>query len=196
MGVPAIILDRDGVVNENRPDHVKSWDEFRFLNGTLKALQQLSLLGVPIVVVTNQAIVGRGVVPQAVVDDIHERMVTAVHMAGARIDQVFCCPHDRDDGCECRKPMPGMLHAAASSLGIDLERSVLVGDALTDVAAGKSVNCKTVLVLTGRGQDALRTLSQNLHSVPNAIERNLLHALPTITSFLGSEAPLPAGSYR
>lgn len=151
----AIFLDRDGVICENRYDHVKSWDEFRFLPGAKSSLARLGRLGLPIIVVTNQAIVNRGIVPARVVDDIHRRMVAEVEATGGRIDRVVYCPHHLEERCACRKPEPGMLLQVADEMGIDLSQSYLVGDAATDLVAGQRVGCKNILVLTGRGVQQL-----------------------------------------
>jgi D-glycero-D-manno-heptose 1,7-bisphosphate phosphatase len=147
----AIFLDRDGVICENRPDHVKNWNEFIFLPGVQKSLAALSRLDLPIIVITNQAVVGRGVVPASVVDDIHRRMVSEVETHGGHIDRVLYCPHRPEDRCTCRKPEAGMLLQVADEMDIDLARSYLVGDAATDLLAGQSVGCQLFLVLTGRG---------------------------------------------
>jgi D-glycero-D-manno-heptose 1,7-bisphosphate phosphatase len=147
----AIFLDRDGVICENRSDHVKSWEEFRFLPGARESLAALGRLGLPVIVITNQAIVGRGMVPAAVVDDIHRRMLAEVAAHGGRIDRVMYCPHRPDDACDCRKPEPGMLFQAAGEMGIDLAQSYLVGDAASDLVAGRRAGCRSFLVLTGRG---------------------------------------------
>jgi D-glycero-D-manno-heptose 1,7-bisphosphate phosphatase len=151
----AIFLDRDGVICENRPDHVKSWNEFIFLPGAQNSLAALSRLDLPIIVFTNQAIVGRGMVPASVVDDIHRRMVSEVEAHGGHIDRVVYCPHRPEDGCACRKPEPGMLLQVADEMGIDLSQSYLVGDAATDLMAGRQVGCQLYLVLTGRGRQQL-----------------------------------------
>src|SRR5512141_1111041 len=98
---PAVFLDRDGVINFNRIDHVKSWAEFEFLPGALGGLRQLTQLGWPIVVVSNQAAIGRGLVSIDTVDDIHHRMVHIVQLAGGRIDSVLYCPHLPDESCAC-----------------------------------------------------------------------------------------------
>jgi D-glycero-D-manno-heptose 1,7-bisphosphate phosphatase len=170
----AILLDRDGVICENRSDHVKSWDEFRFLPGAKNSLAALSRLGLPIIVVTNQAIVGRRMVPASVVDDIHRRMMAQVEAFGGRIDRVVYCPHRPEDRCACRKPEPGMLLQVADEMGIDLSRSYLVGDAATDLMAGQRVGCQSYLVLTGRG---LQQLVPALRSVDQfTITRNLMGA--------------------
>jgi D-glycero-D-manno-heptose 1,7-bisphosphate phosphatase len=148
----AIFLDRDGVINENRPDHVKNWGEFEFLPGVLSSIRRLSQTGLPIFVVTNQAIISRGEMSVETLDSIHARMLACVREAGGRIDHVYYCPHDKDDNCECRKPRPGMLKQAALEYGIDLTKSFIVGDAWTDVEAGLAVGARSILVMTGRGR--------------------------------------------
>ena len=147
----AIFLDRDGVICENRTDHVKSWDEFRFIPGAKESLAALSRLGLPIVVITNQAAINRGLTTAAAVEDIHRRMVAEVAAFGGRIDRVLYCPHRPDEHCNCRKPEPGMLLRAAAEMNIDLSQSYLVGDALTDIQAGLRVGADAILVLSGRG---------------------------------------------
>ena len=151
----AVFIDRDGVICRNRKDHVKSWEEFVFLPGALEALARLAYLDLSVVVITNQAIINRQIVPVKAVEDIHARMVQAIEAAGGRIDRVLYCPHRPDEHCSCRKPQPGLLLKAASELGLDLSRSYLVGDAETDVQAGRAVGCRRYLVLTGRGQRQL-----------------------------------------
>jgi D-glycero-D-manno-heptose 1,7-bisphosphate phosphatase len=147
----AVFLDRDGVICRNRPDHVKNWNEFVFLAGAREGLARLAALDIPIVVVTNQAAINRGMVSAETVDEIHRRMVDGIEAAGGRIDRVYFCPHRPDEGCGCRKPQPGMLKQAAADLGIELKGSYLVGDARTDIQAGLAVDCIPFLVLTGRG---------------------------------------------
>jgi len=147
----AIFLDRDGVICENRPDHVKSWSEFQFLPGVLPTLRRLAATPFAIVVVTNQAIIHRGMVPAAVVEEIHRRMVWSIQQAGGRVDAIYCCPHRPEEGCSCRKPKPGLLFQAARDLGIRLEDSYLIGDAMTDVEAARAAGCHPLLVRTGRG---------------------------------------------
>jgi len=151
----AVFVDRDGVICRNRDDYVKSWDEFVFLRGALKALSRLAQLELVIIVVTNQSIVNRRMVPVDVVGDIHTRMVRVVEAAGGRIDRVMYCPHRPDEGCTCRKPEPGLLMAAAEEFGLDLSQSYLIGDAETDMLAGRAVGCHRYLVLTGRGRRQL-----------------------------------------
>jgi D-glycero-D-manno-heptose 1,7-bisphosphate phosphatase len=162
------------VICENRSDHVKSWDEFRFLPGAKNSLAALSRLGLPIVVITNQAIVGRGMVSSKVVDEIHQRMVAEVEAHGGRIDQVVYCPHRPDDRCACRKPEPGMLLQVADQMGIDLSQSYLVGDAATDLMAGQRVGCQLFLALTGRGWQQLLPALYSVNGF--TVTRNLMEA--------------------
>jgi D-glycero-D-manno-heptose 1,7-bisphosphate phosphatase len=158
---PAIFLDRDGVINRNRSDHVKSWSEFEFLPGTLEALRRLTQLGWPVVVISNQAVVGHGLVSRQTVEEINAHMVAVVQSVGGRIDQVLYCPHRPEEGCDCRKPRPGLLLRAADRLGLDLSRSFFVGDAESDVRAAQAVGCRPVLVKTGRGVGHMTLLRQN-----------------------------------
>ena len=147
----AVFLDRDGVICRNRSDHVKSWDEFVFVPGALQAIARLAEAGLSVVVVTNQAIINRRMVSVDVVEDIHARMERAIESAGGNVDRVLYCPHRPDEHCACRKPEPGMLFAAAKEMGLDLGQSYLIGDAETDMRAGRRAGCRCFLVLTGRG---------------------------------------------
>ncbi len=151
----AVFLDRDGVICVNRPDHVKNWDEFQFLPAAKEGLAILSRLGLPFIVVNNQAVINRGIVPTETVIDIHHRMVAEITSAGGRIDGVLFCPHREDENCDCRKPEPGLLWQAAQQFRLDLAHSYMVGDAATDIMAGNRVGCRSFLVLTGRGQQQL-----------------------------------------
>jgi D-glycero-D-manno-heptose 1,7-bisphosphate phosphatase len=146
----AVFVDRDGVICENRTDHVKAWSEFAFLPGAADALASLTRAGVRLFVVTNQAIIARGLASRRTVDEINDRMVGALEEAGARVESVLVCPHDSSDRCACRKPEPGMLLDAAGRFDVDLSSSFLVGDAASDIEAGARAGCETVLVRTGR----------------------------------------------
>jgi D-glycero-D-manno-heptose 1,7-bisphosphate phosphatase len=151
----AVFLDRDGVINENRPDHVKSWAEFRFLPGVPEAVARLTRDGVKVFVVSNQAVVNRGMASHAGVESLHQQMVQEIERQGGRIEAVAFCPHRPEEECVCRKPRTGLLLDLARDHNVDLERAALVGDALTDVEAGLAAGCRAVLVLTGRGREQL-----------------------------------------
>ena len=164
---PAVFLDRDGVLNENRADYVRTWQQVVFLPGVLDAMQLLAASPYTIVVVTNQSAVGRGLLTAEALAAINQGIVQQVQQAGGRINAVYACPHAPDDGCSCRKPRPGMLLQAARDLAIDLERSYLVGDAVSDVEAGLAAGCRPLMVLTGRGKKQTPFLAANgLENVP------------------------------
>ncbi len=183
---PAIFLDRDGVICRNRDDYVKSWEEFVFLPGVKQALRQLAALNWPIVVISNQSAIGRGLVSRRTVELIHYQMKAEIVKAGGRLDAIYYCPHVPEDNCPCRKPNPGMFLSATNIWDIDLARSVFVGDALTDIwAAARAGIQRRYLVLTGRGREALRQARQ-LSDVPDfvvaadlsAVARRLLSLEP------------------
>lgn len=159
-----VFLDRDGVINEKRPDHVKSWDEFVFLPGALDALRMLHANGWLTIVVTNQAIINRGLVSRHKVDEINHRMARVVERHGGYIEGILCCPHRPDELCNCRKPRPGLLLQAAEHYGLELDQCYLVGDALTDIVAGETVGCRCVLLQTGQGAEQ----GVHLNGVPDA----------------------------
>lgn len=146
----AILLDRDGVINRERADYVKSWQEFQFLPGVLPALARLATLPIPIVVITNQSAIGRGIIGAAVVTDLHQRLCNVVTQAGGRIDAFFVCPHHPADHCRCRKPEPGLLQEAAQQFAFSLTEAVFIGDAMTDYAAACAAGCQSILVKSGR----------------------------------------------
>jgi D-glycero-D-manno-heptose 1,7-bisphosphate phosphatase len=160
--VEAVILDRDGVINENRIDHVKNWDEFQFLPGAAAAVADLCNAGLRVFVMTNQAIINRGIATREAVDELNGRMVNEIQRYGGSIEAVACCPHRPDQACPCRKPQPGLLIDLANRFGIDLTKSLVIGDALTDIEAGLAAGCRTILVLTGRGREQLAGASANL----------------------------------
>jgi len=151
----AVFLDRDGVINENKADYVKGWEEFTFLPGVFEALRRLAENDLTIVVASNQSAVGRGLVSRAELEKINQRMVERIHREGGRIDAVLYCPHRPEENCPCRKPQPGLLLQAAERFDLDLTRSYAIGDALCDIAAGLAAGCCPILVLTGLGRQEL-----------------------------------------
>ncbi|MCL5026078.1 MAG: D-glycero-beta-D-manno-heptose 1,7-bisphosphate 7-phosphatase [Chloroflexi bacterium] len=149
--IQTIFLDRDGVINRNRDDYVKSWEEFEFLPGAVDALQRLAELRCKVVVITNQSIVNRGIASREAVEDINRRMLQEVAIRGGRIDAVLYCPHRPDEGCRCRKPKPGLLYKARDELNVDLSAALLVGDRISDLEAARAAACRaSILVLSGR----------------------------------------------
>ena len=154
----AIFLDRDGVINRERADYVKAWDEFEFLPAVLPALRTLARLDVPILVISNQSAIGRGLVSQATVEAIHQRARRLIEQAGGRVDGFFVCPHRPDEGCDCRKPKPGLLLQAAAAFAVDLAEAVFIGDARSDYQAALAAGCRPLLVRSGRQGAQLATL--------------------------------------
>jgi D-glycero-D-manno-heptose 1,7-bisphosphate phosphatase len=181
---PAVFLDRDGVIIENRPHYVRSWDEVSILPGALPAIARAARAGYAIVIVTNQAGVGKGLIPLPVAEEINRRLVMEIERAGGKIAGVYLCPHGPAEGCACRKPLPGLLVQAARELSLDLARSVLVGDAVSDLQAGRAAGVREVcLVRTGRGAgQELAPEFLTLQPVP--VADNLAEAL---TRLLGLE---------
>ncbi len=147
-----VLLDRDGVIIENREQYVRSWADVSIFPQALEALARLHDAGCPVALVTNQSVVGRGLLSLAEAQEINSRLVAAIERAGGRVAGVYMCPHAPDDGCACRKPRPGLIRQAAEELGLDLSHSALIGDALSDLEAGERAGVGwTALVRTGRG---------------------------------------------
>ena len=155
---PAIFLDRDGVINENRADYVRTWEQVVFLPGVFDALRALAGSDFAVVVVTNQSAIGRGIMAAETLQGIHDRIAQRITEEGGRVDAIYACPHRPDAGCDCRKPQPGMLLQAAADLDIDLARSYLVGDAVTDAEAALAAGARPIMVRTGRGVAQLAKL--------------------------------------
>jgi D-glycero-D-manno-heptose 1,7-bisphosphate phosphatase len=151
----AVFLDRDGTINAEQ-GYLYRVEECRFLPGVKEAVKRLNGAGFLVVVVTNQSGIARGYYSEADLEKLHQYMENEFAVAGARIDGWYYCPHhpdfpDDSEVCDCRKPLPGMLLAAAEELGIDLSSSWMVGDKSADVEAGIAAGCKPILVRTGYG---------------------------------------------
>ena len=151
-----VFLDRDGVINQSPPNmgYVQKWSEFSFIPNSQKAIRELTQSGYRIIVVTNQSGIGRGLFTEKDLKDIHSQMVSEITKTGGSIDAVYYCPHHPEAGCECRKPKPGMLTRAAREHNIELSSAYLIGDSITDIMAGQRAGTKTLLVLTGLGQES------------------------------------------
>lgn len=175
-----VLLDRDGVINRERSDYVKSWDEFEFLPGVLPAMRKLAELYQPIVVITNQSVIGRGITEREVIDKIHQKLQHIVHSNGGRIDDFFVCPHHPNDGCLCRKPRPGLLTQAANRYKLDLAQCVFIGDSVTDYQAALAVGCQPIMVKSGRQGTILS--AQIAADVP--IADDLAEAVEILISFV------------
>lgn len=146
-----VILDRDGVINHDSDQFIKSPDEWIALDGSLEAIAELNQAGYQVVVATNQSGIGRGLFEAAALNAMHEKMYKALATHGGRVDAVFFCPHTAADACECRKPKAGMLREIARRFDVDLTGVPVVGDSLRDLQAGVEVGAVPHLVLTGKG---------------------------------------------
>jgi D-glycero-D-manno-heptose 1,7-bisphosphate phosphatase len=147
-----VILDRDGTINQDSDQYIKSPAEWKPIPGSLEAIARLTQAGWRVMVATNQSGIARGLFDMAALNAIHAEMHRAVGQAGGRIDAVFFCPHAADSNCECRKPKPGLLREIAARLGVELAGVPMVGDALRDLEAAVAAGAKPYLVLTGKGK--------------------------------------------
>ena len=152
---PLIILDRDGVINHDSDDYIKSPDEWIPLEHSLEAISRLNHAGWNVVVATNQSGVERGLFDINTLHAIHNKMMAAVTEKGGRIDGIFFCPHAPASGCDCRKPAAGLLRDIAERFGTQLENTPVVGDSLRDLQAGAALGCSLWLVKTGKGRRTL-----------------------------------------
>ncbi len=174
-----IILDRDGTINEDRDDYVRSPEEWMPLPGALEAIARLNHAGWHTVLATNQSGLGRGLFDMAALNAMHVKMQSMLAKVGGRIDAVFFCPHTPDENCNCRKPMPGLIEQIGQRYGVDLRTVPIVGDSLRDLQAGAAMGCKPHMVLTGKGAHLDR--AEVLRQVPGTE----FHAdLPAFAEFL------------
>lgn len=152
-GDPAVFLDRDGVIIENRAAYIRRCEDIVFIPGALQALARLSSSPYRVVIVTNQSVVGRGLISLLLAEEINREVVAQIERAGGRIDGAFICPHAPEEHCLCRKPRPGLILQAARELDIDLSGSIMIGDALSDLLAGQEAGVgRKAMVRTGRGE--------------------------------------------
>ena len=153
---PAVFLDRDGVLIENRSDYVRDWSQVAIYPMTYSALSRLQQSDYKIVIITNQSAVGRGLISMERAEEINRRLISKIREHGVHIDGVYMCPHQADSRCICRKPKPGLLFQAANELSLDVSRSWMVGDAWSDLLAGQAANVRgAIMVKTGRGNEQL-----------------------------------------
>lgn len=148
-----VILDRDGTINEDRDDYVKSPEEWRPLPGALEAIARLNHAGWHVVLATNQSGLGRGLFEMSTLNQMHIKLTQQLGQHGGRIDAIFFCPHAPEDNCHCRKPLPGLFEQIGSRYGVDLSQVPAVGDTLRDLQAASAVGCKPHLVRTGKSAE-------------------------------------------
>ena len=172
-----IILDRDGVINFDSVDYIKSPDEWLPIPGSLEAVAALNRAGYRVIVATNQSGVARGLYDLNMLDQIHEKMMRELAAVGGCVEEIFFCPHHPDENCECRKPKPGMLRAIQEKYHLSLAETYYVGDSFADVGAARAVGCKLLLVMTGNGRVTLQR-NPEFESIPKFDD--LAHAVQYI----------------
>lgn len=179
----AAFLDRDGVINRKAPEgqYVTRWEEVEFLPGVAAAISMLNKAGFRVIVVSNQRCVAKGLVTTEEVEALHRKICRELagqgaNNQGAVIDAVYFCPHEASPACDCRKPAPGMLLAAAKDHQIDLHASWMIGDSAADVGAGKNAGCRTVLLSPHANSSA---------SAPDFVAQSLLDATQKILELEG-----------
>ncbi len=151
-----IILDRDGVINEDSDDYIKSVDEWIPIPGSLEAINRLKMAGYLVTVATNQSGISRGLFNEEVLRQIHGKMHRLLARRGASVDGIFYCPHGPQDNCTCRKPKPGLLFQIAKQFDINLTETIFVGDSISDIKAAEMANAIPVLVRTGKGEQVMQ----------------------------------------
>jgi D-glycero-D-manno-heptose 1,7-bisphosphate phosphatase len=170
--VKLVILGRDGVLNAYREAHVTSPAEWVPIPGALEAVARLNHAGWHVVVATNQSGIGRGMIDMAAVNAVHAHMMQRLAAVGGRLDAVFFCPHTPEDGCTCRKPLPGMMRDIAARFGVDLTQVPMVADTLRDLQAAQAAGCEPHLVLGGRAATLQGT---PLQAVMDAVPATRVH---------------------
>ncbi len=153
--MPFIILDRDGVINYDSSEYIKSPDEWKAIPGSLEAIAQLNRAGFHVLVITNQSGIARGYYDIETLDRIHEKLIHELATVGGHIEAFFFCPHLPLDNCKCRKPAPGLFHYAEAQFDLDFSNTFFIGDSFSDIQAAINSGCQPILVLTGNGQKTL-----------------------------------------
>ncbi len=152
-----IILDRDGVINFESPEYIKAPEEWHAIPGSLEAIARLNKAGHQVVVMTNQAGVGRGYYSEEMLKRIHQKFQEQLSALGGHVERIYYCPHHPDDDCVCRKPKPGMLKQIEQDFHIDLTTCLVIGDSWRDIQAARAMGCDAWLVKTGFGNDFLES---------------------------------------
>ena len=179
MSSRPVYLDRDGVINRNRRDYVRSLEDWIPIPGAIEAITRLSKAGHPVIVITNQSAIAREFCTVRDVESIHSSLIQMVSKAGGVISGIYYCPHHPDDGCECRKPRTGMVETARKELSLS-EGGYIVGDAESDMELGRRAGLKTILVLTGRGRDQMEKIESEGLPEPWRISEDISSAVEII----------------
>lgn len=161
-----VILDRDGVINFDSDQFIKSPDEFKPIPESLESIAKLNQHGIKVVIATNQSGIGRGLFDMDMLNLIHQKLNSLLSALGGRIEAIFFCPHTDNDDCSCRKPKSGMFIEIAETFDIQLSGIFAVGDSLRDLQAAVRVGCQPILVLTGKGKNTLKDHKSNKNILP------------------------------
>jgi D-glycero-D-manno-heptose 1,7-bisphosphate phosphatase len=180
---PAIFIDRDGTINTYIP-HLTKPESLSLITGSGEAIAKLNKAGFVVIVITNQSVISRGLLTEAGLQKIHKKLRNMLFMHKAVIDGIYFCPHHPDYGqhkiCNCRKPSPGLIQQAIQDHGIDLKKSIVIGDNITDIKAGWAAGCSAALVLTGLGKQMLSKMNKNATNKLAYIGDNLLDVVNQI----------------
>lgn len=178
--IKLVILDRDGVINYESPDYIKSPEEWHPIPGSLEAIAKLNKAQIKVAIATNQSGIGRGLYDVAMLGKIHKKMETLLAVVGGHIDLILFCPHHPDNGCDCRKPRTALIYQIASHFNIDLTKTKVpfIGDSLRDLKAAQISGCKPILVLTGSGEATQKNLPKVLQHI--SIYPDLSKAVETL----------------
>lgn len=186
-----ILLDRDGVINHDSPAYIKGWDEVVFIPHSLEAIGKLAAHGYAVIIVTNQSGIGRGLLSLQTLIDIHSRMAAQIRAHRGNLLDILFCPHLPDEGCECRKPKPGLILQAANQYHLELQRTFLIGDRVSDIECARNAGCGgSLLVRTGNGCEAEKELARR-QALPDHVAADLDQAVDWIL-----QHPFPADNPR
>ena len=141
-----VFLDRDGIINEQRIDHVKNIDEFKIFSGVGEAIKLLKEKGYLVIIITNQSVIGRKIISETKLEEIHLKLKNYLKQHNTYVDSIYYCPHTPEQNCNCRKPKPGLLIKASEDFNIDLEKSYFIGDSDSDLIAANEAECKGILL--------------------------------------------------
>lgn len=177
MAEKLIVLDRDGVINYDSDNYIKTVDEWIPLPGSMEAIGKLTQAGYKIAVATNQSGISRGYFSIETLNAMHDKMIKLADEHGGKFDFIAYCPHGPDDGCDCRKPLPGLIHQIENTLGLSVKECYMVGDSLRDLEAGVAAGMKPVLVKTGKGE---RTIEKGFQLGDVMIKQDLFELVESL----------------
>lgn len=191
--MPLLILDRDGVINEDSDDYIRSLADWRPLTGSMEAIAALSRAGYTIAIATNQSGLSRGYFSLDALEAIHAKLRAQVEELGGHIAGIFYCPHLPEEGCTCRKPATGLLQAMEAELGESAMGAIFVGDSLKDLQAARAAGCLPVLVRTGKGEATLAALQSGTTKLDDPLNIPVYTDLAAAARAILLETPAPKG---